>query len=105
MAFTGKPDDAYNAVKNAVLGFAKRTNVKEFYIGRTVDTAATRSRHGAEEVVPLYETDSLAHAQDIEDWLINDFIDHPKNSNEAEHSGGGTSEDYRQFVYIALWFN
>lgn len=79
-------------------------NVVQFYLGRSNDLTQTKSRHGAEDIFALYETDSLFNAQEVEQSLIDEFGYHRKCNNENLHSGGGTSEEFVNYVYIALWY-
>jgi|TARA_B100000315_G_scaffold11842_2_gene11389 hypothetical protein len=74
-----------------------------FYIGRTVNLSATASRHRCDDIIPIYETTSVNNVQAVEEYLINYFYEHPKNDNDAAHSGGGVTEGYWNYVYVAIW--
>ncbi len=100
----GWPYQVLDELESIVRGIANHYNVAEFYIGRTNDIVTTKSRHGCEQIITIYETDSLINAEEVEDTLINEFLNHSKNSNDQEHSGGGTSKGYINFVYVALWY-
>ncbi|MBI4823834.1 MAG: hypothetical protein HY805_06355 [Nitrospirae bacterium] len=76
-----------------------------FKIGRSVDLSQRKSAHGCDEIIPLYETSSSENAIEVEDGLIKHFINHQKRSNDSPHGGGGTSDGYINYTYIALWFN
>ena len=80
-----------------------KNEVHSFYIGRTTDLIASRSRHGCDDIIPIYETTSADHAMQIEYELIDTFYDHPKCINDAPHSGGGVADGYINFVYVAVW--
>jgi len=100
----GWPIDVIEPLNELISSAAQNKNIKEFYIGRTNDLVATRSRHDADEVHPLYQTDSADNAIIVEDYLIKSFIKHYKCSNDNEHGGGGVSDDYINYVYLAVWY-
>ena len=104
LPITGIPDNVFAPLYDYVNQVSKNRNVAEFYLGRTNDLVATRSRHGCEMIIPMYQTSSTRNACVIEDVLIKSFYAHRKNSNHAAHSGGCSSEDYINYVYVALWF-
>ena len=79
-------------------------DVKEFYIGRGVDPSERKSYHDSDDIVAIYFTDSVENAIAIEDALIKSFYNDPKCSNDAPHGGGGVSEEYGNYVYVAIWF-
>jgi len=90
-------------LKRQIAATVAAGSVNRFYIGRSVDVEARLGEHGADEIRPLYETQSLTRALDIEDELIKHFYNHPKNDNWQEHAGGNVAEG-RQHIYVALWF-
>lgn len=100
----GWPTDVIPALEDIISQSIKRREVKEFYIGRTNDCNATELRHGCDAVFPLYETNSANHAIDIENTLIKTFIEHPKCNNANNHGGGGASDEYINYVYLACWY-
>ncbi|MGO9646361.1 MAG: hypothetical protein ACLPY5_16635 [Candidatus Bathyarchaeia archaeon] len=101
----GWPADVISNLKtNYVPPIVAQSNVQEFYIGRTDNLVASRSRHGADDIIPLYETDSADNAIQVEEALIQQFYGDAKCSNENDHAGGGASDDYVNYVYIALWY-
>lgn len=104
LPLTGIPLNVITPLYDFTLKISKNRKVEEFYVGRTNNLVATKSRHGCEQIIPMYETSSTNNACIIEDALIKTFITHYKCSNNASHSGGCTSEDYINYVYIALWF-
>ena len=81
-------------------------NLHMFYIGRCgISQLDSRfSDHGAEEIIPIYQTTSVDNAIEVEDALINTFYEHDKCDNDAENGGGGVSEDVEHYVYLALWW-
>lgn len=82
----------------------QKIEVENFYVGRTGELGQRKSAIGSDMIFPIYQTDSIENAIEIEEYLIKAFYFHPKCLNEAQHGGGGTSEDYLSFVYIATWF-
>lgn len=100
----GWPSDVIEILESVILDIVQTPKVVEFYIGRTDNIPATKSRHNCEEIYPLYETDSADHAIEVEDALIKGFFSHSKCCNDVDHGGGGASDYYLNYVYIALWF-
>lgn len=100
---TGWPQKVIPKLKVKIDRLASEKSVKLFYIGRTSDIDATLSRHGCDDIIPLYQTSSFNNAADVEHELINYFYDYDKCDNDAPHSGGGVSEEYSDFVYVAIW--
>ena len=100
----GWPADVLDPLVDMISEVVEEDQIDEFYIGRTNDLVATRSRHRADEVHSLYQTDSADNAIDVEDKLIKTFKDHPKCSNDSEHGGGGASDDFVNYVYLAVWY-
>ncbi len=101
----GWPADVIpNLKRNYVPPIIGIRKLREFYIGRTDNLAATRSRHDADDIIPLYETDSADNAIEVEEALIQAFYDYVKCSNENDHAGGGASDSFVNYVYIAMWY-
>lgn len=100
---TGWPNDAIPKLKQRVRYIASKDEVAEFYIGRTNNLEAASSRHGCDKIIPIYKSTSVDNILEVEYELIKTFIHHPKCSNDANHSGGGTSEGYINYVYVAMW--
>jgi hypothetical protein len=63
----------------------------------------TQSRHGCDDILELYHTDSKENAMDVEDALVKTFHRHPKCNNDAKHGGRGISDYFINYVYIAIW--
>lgn len=102
---TGWPSDRLHTLLGEAVGcLAADPAIAEFYVGRTVDLAGSLHRHGADCISALYESDSLLNARTVESRLIVDWGWHPKCSNDALDSRGGSSADYRNAVYIAWWY-
>lgn len=100
----GWPTDAIGILEDSISDFIEKRVVGEFYIGRTNDLTAARSRHNCDKIFTLYETNSTDNAIEVEDTLIKTFFDHPKCSNVIDHGGGGASDEYINYVYIAVWY-
>ena len=101
----GWPSNAIQVLKRKVRNVANNGRVYEFYVGRTTSLASSRSRHGCDDIVPIYRTSSAAHAMQVEDALIRSFRNHPKCSNDSPHSGGGVADGYANYVYVAVWYH
>lgn len=100
---TGWPKDAFPSVANLADSIASHKSVRELYIGRGVDLAQRKSYHQSDNIVPIYYTESIDSAIAVESALIEKFFNHPKCRNKALHGGGGTTEEYGSFIYMALW--
>jgi len=101
---TGWPSDALPRLKRQTARIVNNSRICEFYIGRTTDVESTQYRHGCDRIIPIYETSSADHAIHVEGGLIHSFIYHPKCSNNSPHSGGGVSDRYINYVYVAVWY-
>ncbi len=101
---TGNPSIVLPELAKWISAIVNDNSVKEFYIGRTVDLDKRQSDHGCHKIKPIYKTDSTNNAITIEDDLIKRFYNSLKCSNESDHGGGGTSEEYVNYVYVALWY-
>lgn len=99
----GWPKDVIPILQSELADFIEEPEIAEFYIGRTNDLGAAQSRHGCDDILDMYQTDSVEHAMDVEDALVKAFHRHPKCSNDAKHSGGGASDGFVNYVYIAIW--
>jgi hypothetical protein len=82
---------------------ATNPQIEEFYLGRANDLTTAKSRHKCDEIIPLYETSSADNAIEVENDLIKSFRTHRKCNNDATHGGGGASDEYINYVYIATW--
>ena len=100
---TGWPKDVLNELIEHVSLINSRKSVKKFYIGRTVDVDNRKSDHSCDEIEAIYSTDSPDNAIVIEDILIKKFYNYNKCINNANHGGGGVSEEYGSYVYVAIW--
>ena len=90
---TGWPKDVFPMLVQLVNSIVNQKSVKEFYIGRGRDPSERKSYHGSVD-------NSIA----IESALIDTFYNHQKCNNKAQHGGGGVSEEYGNYVYVAIWF-
>lgn len=104
MSVTGRPKEVIPSTSNLVQNISNALNVDQYYIGRTNDLTATKSRHGCEAIYSIYETSSPDNAQKVEDVLIKTFHSDPKCNNTANHGGGNKSWDFTNHVYVAVWF-
>ncbi len=100
---TGYPKNVLPRLAQIVYSIVNDMSVSQFYIGRAVDPYKRMIEHGSDNIIPIYYTESIDHAIDIEDALINRFYNHPKCDNDAPHGGGGVSEEYGSYVYVAVW--
>ncbi len=101
---SGWPSDVILVLKRRVRYIANKEEIYEFYIGRTTNLVTSQSRHGCEDIIPLYKTTSADHAIQVEGALISSLWDHPKCSNDSPHSGGGVADGYTNYVYVAVWY-
>ncbi len=101
---SGWPEEVIEQLATEIHRLTGNHRVNEFYIGRTNDLTATRSRHDADEVIALYQTESVENAITVEDGLIDLFYDNVKCSNEHDHGGGGASDEFINYVYVAVWY-
>jgi hypothetical protein len=102
---TGWPVEVTEELGNWLEEIIEDETVSAFYIGRGVDLAQRMSAHGAHEILALYRTDSADHAIEVEDALLQTYFHHEKNENEASDGRGGRSEEYVNYVYVAVWFD
>ena len=101
---SGWPSDVIIGLKSKTRRIANSGNVYEFYVGRTANLASSRSRHGCDDIIPIYKTSSADNAIRVEGVLIRTFRGHPKCSNDSPHSGGGVADGYANYVYVAVWY-
>lgn len=102
---TGYPRYVIPKLIQVVNSIANDRSISLFYIGRAVDPRKRMIEHDSDSVMPIYYTESVDHAINVEDVLIDYFYEHPKCDNDAPHGGGGISEDYGNYVYVAVWLN
>lgn len=100
----GRTTDVIGTLEMLISDLIEEPDIDMFYIGRTNDIINSKYRHGCDEIFPLYETSSANNAMDIEDYLIKIFLNHHKCDNGNDHSGGGVSDEYVNYVYIAVWY-
>lgn len=100
---TGWPTEVLPELEDLVQEIAADDNVTEFYIGRSNDPEAQKSRHGSDDIIPIYQSDSPDNAMDIERSLIKTFHRHKKCSNKAADERGAVSPEDIQYVYVAVW--
>lgn len=101
---TGWPNDVLPELISIVDSIANDRDIKEFYIGRSVDPIQRKSFHDSDDIVCIYFSDSVDNAIAVESVLIEEFYSHPKCSNDAPHGGGGVTTEYGNYVYVAVWF-
>jgi hypothetical protein len=100
----GRPDEVIDDLEQIILEAIERDEIGQFYIGRSVDLAATQEHHGSDEIIPLYAPESADNAIEVEDSLLKTFYNHPKCENESEHGDGGISPEFVSYVYLAIWY-
>jgi hypothetical protein len=100
----GRPDEVIDDLEQIILEAIERDEIGQFYIGRSVDLAATQEHHGSDEIIPLYVPESADSASEVEDSLLKTFYNHPKCENESEHGDGGISPEFVSYVYLAIWY-
>ncbi len=107
ITITGFPSGVLTSLMNTIDAIIARRNVEYFYIGRTNDPYSTMIRHGQydyDQLILIYTTSSTEHVKEVEDFLIKEYKKHPKNDNNAAHSGGNISNIPPQYVYIAIQY-
>jgi len=100
----GRPDEVLDDLEQIISEAIERDEISQFYIGRSADLDATQERHGSDEIIPLYETESADNTIEVEDSLLKTFYNHPKCENESEHGDGGLFQEYVSYVYLAVWY-
>ena len=102
---TGWPINEMEGLKKRVISIVNENEVEKFYIGRTNDLQATSSRHGCDEIIPIYKSDSIKNTLEVEDTLIKTYGNNDKCWNDADNSKGNISEGYVNYVYVAVWYH
>lgn len=105
MLLTGYPSKVLPKLESTIQNIVERDEIEEFYIGRTDDLVATKSRHGCDEIIPLYETSTATKAIIVEDELTKNFYEDDKCSNDSSGGGGGASDLNYNYVYLATWYH
>ncbi len=100
----GRPDEVLDDLEQIILEAIGRGEISQFYIGRSADLDATQERHGSDEIIPLYETESADNASEVEDSLLRTFYNHPQCENESERGAVGTFKEFVSYVYVAIWY-
>jgi hypothetical protein len=101
---TGWPADVLDDLAQYISETIEQETVDTFYIGRSGSLDSATSRHGCDEIVPHYETDSVQNAIELEGSLIEQFLVHEKCDNKTAHGGGGVSLEFVSYGYLALWY-
>jgi hypothetical protein len=99
----GKPDEVLDDLEQVILEAIEQDEISQFYIGRSIDLEATQERHGSDEIIPLYESESADDAVEVEDSLLKTFYNHPKCENENDHDDGSIFLEFVIYVYAAIW--
>ncbi len=102
---TGWPKDVVSELYGYISDLSTNARIKEFYIGRTNNLDTRKSAHECDHILPVYETESVDHAVEVEDTLIKKFYNQNKCLNDNPHGGGGASDEYVNYVYVAVWIN
>ena len=100
---TGWPENVLPKLFKKMDLIANNKEVDEFYIGRSVDIGKRQSEHSCDEIIPIYSTDSIDNAIEVEKILIRKFINRKKCNNKAEDGRGNFSDD-GSYVYVAIWY-
>ena len=101
----GMPDDVISDVVDAVDDIVDDSYVEKFCFCTTDDYEKRAPGLGADDVVPVYKTESVNHAMDVEESLLDVFRDDPRCKNGDECGGGGASVDGVQYVCVAVWMS
>jgi hypothetical protein len=99
----GKPDEVLDDLEQTIIEAIERDEISQVYIGRSIDLEATQERHGSDEIIPLYESESAENAVEVEDSLLKTFYNHPKCENESDHGDGSIFLEFAIYVYAAIW--
>jgi hypothetical protein len=99
----GRPDEVLDDLEQIILEAIERDEISQFYIGRSIDLDATQERHGSDEIIALYESESADNAVEVEDSLLKTFYNHPKCENESDHDDGSIFQEFVSYVYAAIW--
>ena len=100
----GRPDEVLDDLEQLILEAIERDDISQFYIGRSADLDSTQERHGSDEIIPLYQPESVENAIEVEEALLKTFYNHPKCENESEHGDGGIILEFVSYVYVAIWY-
>lgn len=100
---TGLPDDVISDVVDAVDDIVDDSYVEKFCICTTGDYERRTPEVGADDVVPVYRTDSTDHAKDVEESLLDVFSEDPRFNEGTDYGGYGLSPDGVQYVCVAVW--
>ena len=98
----GRPSDVVGDLIDEVSEIIEDDHVREFYLGRGRDGDERAERHSADAYVVLYDSRNAEHSVEVEEALIEEFLEHDKCTNEQPHVGGGASRTHE--VYVALWW-
>lgn len=107
---TGFYKSTAEAVVKSVRAFIRSNNATAFYIGITSSgEVGLRNRWNAkykalgfDQIVPLYQSDSLNFVRNLEDFLIKGFSHYDSLNNAIAGGGGNTSTNKPYLVYIAF---
>lgn len=100
----GWPSDVIKTIFGWLFNTIDEQEIVAFYIGRTNDITSAKKRYGCDEIFTLYETDNADNAIDVEDALIKIFSTHPKCDNDFEDDEDKVSDEYLNYVYVAVWY-
>jgi hypothetical protein len=100
----GRPDEVIDDLEQIILEAIERDEIALFYIGCSLDLAATQEHHGADEIITLYQPESADDAIEVEDSLLKTFYNHPKCEDESDHGDRGISREFVSCVYLAIWY-
>jgi hypothetical protein len=100
----GSPNEVLDDLEQMILEAIEGDEISQFYIGRSVDMDAAQERHGSDEIIPLYQSESADDAMEVEDSLLKTFYNHPKCENESNHGDRTIFQEPVSYVYAAIWY-
>ena len=96
---TGAPSEVQEELRRAVAGYAR--GASGYMIGRTSNPASRSSAPeyvDYDEMIVVYQTDSIGNADTVEEELIEFFDD----SDNFRGGGGGPVGDAPYYVYVVV---
>ncbi len=105
---TGRPTNVISRLISSILRVSRRDKTRRFYIGRTIDLEKRLLQHDQKKgpcrkMKVLYKTSSTNYIVQIEENLINNFLDHPKCLNKANQSSGSLKEGHYHYIYVLIY--
>lgn len=104
LPLTGTPKEVINELSSLMTLYVEEPTVEKFCIGITNNIVEAQSICGCDDIIPLYETNTLELAKNVETTLKNDYNKHEKCDNNHESPKFATNEKINYYVCISLWF-